>query len=281
MKKSTWIIDMKTRLFALQLSSILLLVLFGCEAPPVPSYAPPSSEVPGAPDVPKLSVLRPYFQTSIGNIDAGSAAGTAFAVKLDDQSEPIVLTALSVLGTGSGLSRNAVSTELNEILKSITLGDAFGSFDGVIQAKDFIQIPDSAMNGQSSVAGDVLAIRLDQAAARRLGTFRVSNVETAPGDKAWLSIAAFVGAMPSQRQHAATITGMDDQGNICYKFENPKLSMQGSLGAPLLNDDGAVIAIHLGGSLNDGSLSGFGNPLSRFLPSLRDSAVAGFNAPSN
>jgi len=104
----------------------------------MPSYAVPSSALPGAPTVPKSSVLRSFFQTSIGNIDAGSTAGTAFAIRIDDQPEPIVLTALSVLGTGSGFSRNATPTELNEVLKNITLGDAFGAFDGVIQAKAFI-----------------------------------------------------------------------------------------------------------------------------------------------
>ena len=224
--------------------------------------------MPGAPTVPKLSVLRPYFQTSIGNIDAGSAAGTAFAVKIDDDSVPIVLTALSILGTGSGFSRNAEPAELNSILKSITLGDAFGAFDGVIQAKEFIQIPDSAFDGQASVAGDVVAIRLDQQAASRLGAFRLSKTLTKSGDKAWLSIAAIVGAMPSQKQHAATITGEDDRGNITYALENAKLSFEGALGAPLLNDEGEVVAIHLGGSLKDGNLTGYGNPAARFLPSL-------------
>ncbi len=272
MTKLTWTINMKPHLLTLQLSIIVLLSL-GCDSPPaMPSYAPPSSEVPGAPTVPKLSVLRPYFQTSIGNIDAGTAAGTAFAVKLDDKSDPIVLTALSVLGTGSGFSRNAVSMELNEILKSITLGDAFGAFDGVIQAKEFIQIPDSAVDGQSSVAGDILAIRLDHTAASRLGTFRLSDTQVKPGDKAWLSIATFVGALPSQKQHAATVKGLDGRGNITYELENSKLSFEGSLGAPLLNDDGDVIAIHLGGSSKDGAATGFGNPTTRFLPSLKASS---------
>lgn len=260
------------RLRALQLFTASLFCSLGCnQNPAIPSYEVPSSEVVGAPAVPKLSVLRPYFQTTIGTIEAGSAAGTAFAVRIDDQSEPIVLTALSVLSTRSGLSRDVVPDELNGIMKSITLGDAFGAFDGVIQAKAFIQIPHSAFHDQPSTAGDILAIHLEPQAGTRLGTFRLSDALPKKGDKVWLLIAAFVGAMPSQKQHAAIITGQDDHGNLLYTLENSKLSFEGTLGAPLLNGSGEVVAIHLGGNLKDGTNGGFGNPTLRFLQSLQAS----------
>jgi len=120
---------------------------------------------------------------------------------------------------------------------------------------------------------------LDQQAGWRLGTFRLSKRLPKPGDKAWLSIAAFVGAMPSQKQHATTITGQDDRGNLVYTLENSKLSFKGSLGAPVLNDSGEVNAIHLGGTSEDGTVSGFENPSSRFQPSLQ--AAVASSTPSN
>lgn len=48
------------------------------------------------------------------------------------------------------------------------------------------------------------------------------------------------GAPPSQRQHSAIVTGQDANGNITNTFDDPTISHQGTLGAPILDQRGAL-----------------------------------------
>jgi len=252
---------------------IAVLIAVGCRNPD-DDYVPapqPSPNLPGAPLIPEIAVLRPYFQTTLGNVDVGSAVGTAFAVEQSGSDSPIVLTALSVLGTASGLTRQAQSAELKEIFTTCTLGSAFGGFDGVVVANGFVVIPESASFDQPSAAGDILAITMP--AKSRVGTFKLSEDLPTQGESIWLSTAMFAGAPPSQRQHSAIVTGQDASGNITYTFDNPKITHQGTLGAPILNKKGDVVAIHLGGTTEAGKLIGFANPTARFAKYLKAASV--------
>jgi len=57
-----------------------------------------------------------------------------------------------------------------------------------------------------------------------------------------MSAAVFRGAPSSQRQRSAEVTGIDEHGNLTYRFDNATLSFQGTQGAPILNKDGKVVA---------------------------------------
>ena len=260
---------MNRSLQIIPLSFMGVLLSLGCQTREIELAleSHPSPNLPGAPEIKNISVLRPYFQTTLGNVDVGSSVGTAFLVELDGYDRPVVLTALSILGPASGLSRQASPTELSEIYQSITLGDAFGSFDGVLSSTGFLSIPESAPFDQPSPAGDILAISMP--VKTRAGKFKLSSVLPVKGDTVWLSAAMFAGAPPSQRQHSAIVTGEDENGNIIYEFDDNGLTHQGTVGAPIMNNKGEVVAIHLGGSKANGKLSGFANPTSRFLTYLQ------------
>lgn len=227
----------------------------------------PSPNLPGAPLIPERSVLRPYAKTSHGEIPAGESAATAFAVIVNENQPPIVLTALSVLDSGKFFTGRPTPNSLNLGMESITLSDAFGSMDGVVSAFAFIDIPESGFaDDPNAKAGDVLAIQLGN--KNPFKSFRLSESMPSVGEKIWLSAAVFEGAPPSQRQHEAIVTQVDASGSIQYRFENKKLTLKGTLGAPLLNADGKVIAIHLGAVDSADPLLAHGNPVARFLPYL-------------
>ena len=227
----------------------------------------PSPNLPGAPLIPERSVLRPYAKTGNGQIPAGESVATAFAVTIEENQQPVVLTALSVLDTGKYFSGRPTPNSLNLGLESITLSDAFGSMDGVVSAFAFIDIPESGFADDSNAnAGDVLAIQLGN--KNPFKSFRLSDSLPSIGEKVWLSAAVFEGASPSQRQHEAVVTQVDAKGTIQYRFENKNLSMQGTLGAPILNVEGKVIAIHLAAIDPADPLLAKGNPAARFLPYL-------------
>jgi|694.fasta_scaffold119576_3 hypothetical protein len=227
----------------------------------------PSPNLPGAPLIPERSVVRPYVKTSNGEIPVGESVATAFAVTIEENQKPIVLSALSVLDTGKFFTGRPAQNSFNLGLESITLSDAFGSMDGVVSAFAFIDIPESGFADDSNAkAGDVLAIQLGN--KNPFKSFRLSDSLPTVGEKIWLSAAVFEGAPPSQRQHEAVLTQVEVNGNIQYRFENKKLSFQGTLGAPILNAEGKVIAIHLGAIDPADPLLAKGNPAARFLPYL-------------
>ena len=253
---------------ALSIFCVAVMPSVGCRNPDdgyVQSPSP-SPDLPGAPLIPEIAVLRPYFQTTLGNVDVGSAVGTAFAVELNGSDSPIVLTALTVLGPASELTRQVQAAEVSEIFTTCTLGSAFGGFDGVISATGFVVIAESAPFDQPSEAGDILAITMPKKS--RVGMFKLSSDLPTKGETIWLSAAMFVGVPPSQRQHSAIVTGQDANGNITYDFDDRSITHQGTRGAPVLNKKGEVVAIHLGGTKSDGKLTGFANPTSRFLKYL-------------
>lgn len=248
--------------------------LLGCGQP---AYQPSASElaaaaamqaVEGAPSVPEFSIVRPFFQTSLGGNDAGETVGSAFVVNYGNPARKVALSALSVLGIGGKWQRAPLATELNSILESITLGDSFGASDGVFPAEQFVLIPEAATEPDAAhPAGDVLAMMLPQKS--RLSSLPLSSHTPAVGERVWLCAALFAGAPPSQKQHAAIVIGqVSDSGNLQYQFENAQLSFEGTRGAPVLNDRGEVVAIHLSGSSVDGQPVGQGNPVTKFLPSL-------------
>ncbi len=227
----------------------------------------PSPNLPGAPLVPERSVLRPYFKTKLGQIPAGESAATAFAVSIDGSSKPIVLTALSTLAEGQFFTAQPTPDRLNAELESITLSDAFGSMDGVVTARAFLEIPESGFAKDANApAGDILAIQLaDKVPFKSL---TLSDSLPALGEKVWISAAIFGGAPPSQMQHEAIVTDLPSDGSIHYRFENKKLSLKGTLGAPMLNSEGKVVAIHLGAIDAADPLLAAGNPTVRFAPYL-------------
>ena len=239
----------------------------------------PSPNLPGAPLIPERSVLRPYCKTKFGQVPAGEAAATAFAVSMDSVEKPIVLTAFSFLKPGEFFTANPHPSKLNEIKDSITLSDAFGSMDGVILAFSFIEIPEAGFQEDTNaLAGDVLAFKLGN--KNPFKTFQLSESLPSVGDKVWLSAAVFGGAPSSQRQHEAVVTKVIEGGNIQYRFENKKLSFKGTLGAPILNKEGSVVAIHLGILDEAEPLVATGNPSARFLPYLT-AAVAKSHSPAS
>lgn len=248
------------------------LALGGCSQPNSQSASTQAAAaamraIEGAPPVPELAVVRPFLQTSLGSNDAGETIGSGFVVSLGEPARMLALSAFSLLGNDGKWQRIPAADELNDILHSITLGDAFGASDGVFPAVSFLLLPESGPTADAEhSAGDVLAMLLPLKS--RLSPLPLSQTAPEIGDRIWLCAALFAGAPPSQKQHAAKLTAIESSGNLQYVFENAQISFEGTAGAPLLNDDGEVVAIHLRGRAANGEMTGEGNPVTRFLPHL-------------
>jgi hypothetical protein len=239
---------------------------------PDTAWVAPSPNLPGAPLIPERSVLRPFIKTSLGQIPAGECAGTAFVVSLDQNERPLVLTAMVLLGIEKFFQGLPTPSELRNSSQSITLSDAFGSMDGVVSARGFVELNEPGKQDEpSETLGSILAIELGD--KHSFKSFELSETLPAVGEKVWLSAAVVGGAPSSQRQHEAVVNAITPDGNIEVRFANKQLNLDGTIGAPMLNQEGKVIAMHLGPKDPSDKLLSVGHPTNRFLPSLRSSVT--------
>jgi hypothetical protein len=246
--------------------------LVGCQrhAPPTAAGPPPEKPrqaaqgqvSPGPPSVPDGFVLRPTFETTLGKI----AAGTAFPVQFPGQDRPLILTAIHLLGPAGGLPDDVPPTEVPRVVKGITLTDCFNPSGPSIKGGAPVVIPGAGPLGKATKAGDVLAFWGPAGPGFRPG--RLAAASPAKGERVWLAASLREGAPPAQRLHAATVLGVDESGDLEYRYDNPNLSIRATSGAPVLNAAGEVVAINLGGGRVGKDIHGIGNPVGRFAPHL-------------
>ncbi|WP_236696207.1 hypothetical protein [Rhodopirellula islandica] len=208
----------------------------------------------GAPDVQEYTAWRPFFMTDVGDVSGSDMIGTGFAFQLSEESKPVFVTALHLFGTGGGLEADIRPTELHDSIESTFLSDVFGATDGVKQIGAPYEPCDQAAE-QKVTETDVVAFDL-------VGRFKPAMLELSeqsvqPGQRLWMVTAVFAGASPSQKCHALKVTDVED-GIIRYRFDNERLSLKATDGAPLLFDSGEVAGMHQGGSTDEKGVFGHG-----------------------
>ena len=226
------------------------------------------------PEVPSYSVWRPFFSTTLGDHTPSEIVGTAFAVSVGDDAPPQLVTSLRLIGPDTGLAKPESPAAARASVTEVWLTDAFGATDATLRAGKPIEIsmsqesvssgePDegTASSAEQDPSDDLAAQELivvtGGPAEKRLRPLPLADQPASIGDTVWMVAAVFAGAPASQTCHEATITSVGDDGELRYEFENERLSLHATAGAPLLNDDGEVVGVHLGeaqnlnGSAND------------------------------
>jgi hypothetical protein len=213
-------------------------------------------QIPKPPaNLPQQFVLRPEFETAQGK----SRGGTAFGVRVDTDPRRLVVTAIHLVENTAGVTPAEV--------KKIFLRDAF-TVEGSVpigSAVRFLDLP-AASHGKTSEAGDVAALWASDDSY--FGTLSLAEKNPAPGDHIWLAGPVLKGAPEKQRFHHAVVDSVTD-GDLVYWFDNLQLDLTATNGAPLVNVDGQVVGISLGGGLEKGKMMGFGNPVERFRAAIK------------
>lgn len=247
---------------ALRHSGLAMLVLIsglaaGCGQSPEVSLAAPESLVPPGPEVSSNSIWRPFFFTDVGDQPIHEIVGTGFGVKVDDHESPLLVTSLSLLGPEGGLTAAIEPERIDQAVREVIINEAFGVSDSVIQMGVPLRL-DPARAGELPWSELGVVIVPADHRGKRIRPLPFADSSPEVGETIWLATAVFGGAPASQTVHESVVTARGDQGQLRYRFVNPRLNLHAAAGAPLLNDDGEVVAMHQADTSADEVIAGTG-----------------------
>lgn len=211
-----------------------------------------------APQLPERAVFRPAFVTTVGEF----SAGTAFVVRAPQSGQTLIITAYHLFGEAGGLPQQVPAAQLPQFVQRVSLEDCWRPGEVVATGGPAVSIPQAAPLGEPSPVGDVAAFVLLDASG--VHVFELATAPPQPGDPVWLAAESL--NRPGVRLHRASFSASDAQ--TCQYVFDDQLELRATSGAPVLNAQGQVVAINLGG----GQLMkvfGIGNPVRNFIGSLR------------
>lgn len=243
------------------------LALLNCRPTP-PAPAPTQVTSPG-PEVPRFSVWRPFFFTSHGDHDISYPPASGFAIRVEADGPPYLITALHILSPESGLAAAVAPESLSESIRQLVVSEAFGASDSTHPLKPPLDLDPALADSDYWTKTDAVFIPL-AGTLPKVRPFEIGDVPLRVGDTVWLSTAVYAGASPSQTTHRAEVTAVTEDGRIEYRFENPRLSFQAADGAPLIDDSGKLIGMHQRATMGEDNqpATGQGVTATRLLEAL-------------
>jgi hypothetical protein len=189
---------------------------------------------------------KPAFQTGIGLLEAGSA----FPFRLDT-GQDVVVTCQHLFGPAGGLNadvppaimpRFVFGTSLRDPITLKTVGTAGGP---VVMAEVRANDP----------LRDLAAFPLPPDHTQR--PLRAASAPPKVDAPVWLVARVRGGAPSGQLLHPARYVGDAVDGTSLVTFDQPKLVLAGASGAPVVNEEGAVVGILVRYTERPGLLAGF------------------------
>ena len=203
------------------------------------------------PAVSKNVVFKPTFITGNDSF----TAGTAFVCETVDGKQQLLLTAQHLFGTAGGFESEIPWDKLNDAVK-LTVGVSMDNYEVSILSKRALLIQGAHALDDKTLANDIAAFVLDSNKSRP--TLKLAKAEPKKGDRLWL-YGRQRGADKLEFYPCKVVSS--DSRELDYEFDSKNIKMAGTSGAPVLNADGEVVAINIGGSEQKGKLIGYGNPL--------------------
>ena len=204
-------------------------------------------------------LFRPTIQTANGVIDAG----TAFAATINGSSKTFVLTALHLFGPAGGLAQDMSPSQLPQQWEALKLRDCNSRIIHDDVGIDPVLLEETQPLPTVSAQGDVAACAVEESGFLRFRPLSISSNAPQPGEKVWL-VSEVIGS--SSLVHSAVVEGIE-QGWAVYRFDQP-IELRATSGAPVVDGQGQVVAVHAGGGDEGGVVIGVGTPTSKFVNSL-------------
>jgi len=188
-----------------------------------------------APIATKERLFSPTFVTKSGEF----AAGTAFVIN-DARSATgtlLLVTAHHLLGTAGGLDHEVPGDEVPSFVIKVALQDFSGAAAG--EAKPALRIAGAGPGPQVGAARDLAAFAAPSSLASR--AFKLAAKQPSVGDVIWL-FASLADARGRLLHRATVIESTDDR--LEYRFGD-RISLSGASGAPILNQSGEIVGLHV------------------------------------
>lgn len=186
-----------------------------------------------------LNVCTPEFQTTRGEL----AAGTAFVVRLKVKGEDarVLVTAHHLFGPNGGLDAQVGWKELPQVVRSVRCAQLLGG-KTVFEAEAPLAVEGACPSMEECPARDVAVFRLRDAKADGL-EMKVKRPKRK--QRVWLAARVAGGAPAAKLFHAARIVSIEGAW-IEFEYDNPKLDLRATSGAPIVDVDGRIVGINVG-----------------------------------
>jgi hypothetical protein len=181
------------------------------------------------------------------------SAGTAFLVRTPEQSEPVMITCHHLFGPAAGLREQLSSDQIAaQVCGAVGLSMQDGKT--IVVATTYLPIQNAGVFNQAGAAKDLAPFVVSN--AQKLKVFEFAEKMPSKGDVVYLFARLRGEAEP--KLFRAVVSKVDWTG-VAYVFNEKSLDLRGSSGAPLINEEGKVVAMNLGSGGENAQLSGVGS----------------------
>lgn len=209
----------------------------------VKAHARIPANLPEIPALPKLVLLNPHFSGGKGE---EFEAGSAFLCEVAP-GDVRLLTAHHLFGPAGGLEEDLTWLSLTKQYPKVTA--TLANSDELVATGNVTPVPGAVSMENGICAKDLAAYRIS--GTPQADVLPLANNPPAVGDIVFLN-SPYVGWT------AAVVTQVD-QNNLVYRFFLPNTQLPGTSGAPVVNQQGEVVALNVGG--REGKITiGMGNP---------------------
>ena len=220
----------------------------------IPWLAVPWCDAP-APAVPDHFVVRPEFRSGPESF----FGSYAFVVAAEDGGAPVLVTAMHVLDElakfrgidCSETNRGYRGHELPGEVTAVQLYDPYAAnwvLSELGSADEMLHLAHACISAVEPYSQrDVAAFRIRRSS--RLQPLRLASASPVVGEPVWLAVRS--GRASGERAIQAVAVESTDETFI-FRFAKPTILPPYTSGAPLLNRDGDVVGVNVGGGMLDG-----------------------------
>lgn len=224
-----------------------LASMSGCQPQPLSEQPSPlaQQQTVSGPDVPANAIWRAYFALGEKAIQPDKVNATGFACRFPTGEKK---TTYLVTVLHAAEERETPFTELDEVerirqsIRTIGATEAYGASDSMKVIGMMADPPTDQLSDESSILYDVALVEPGKVGMKAFG---LAAAPVTVDSKVYLATAVYGGAPASQTTHEAKITAVNPDGTIAYRFVNERLSLQAADGAPLLDESGEVVGMHV------------------------------------
>jgi hypothetical protein len=211
------------------------------------------------PKTPSNVLVKPTFLLANGSW----SGGTAFLLRLPGRPETMLVTCHHLFGPAAGLKRQMTNEEIARDVCG-AIGLSMQDRKTIVVAQDYIGVPGARPVDNAGAENDLASFGVRS----RDPVPSLELAENSPrvGESVYVFVRLRSDDQP--RFLLATVTQVAEKW-LLYSFEENTADLAGTSGAPVLNEAGQVVGMHVGGNQANGHQTGAANPAARIRELLK------------